>query len=75
MGYNEPMDFKAELKQAQARKTASNDMVYKLVFETNDVRVLDLGKLPSDTLFDVGVTLHDTNTQKEDKEKAHNVGI
>jgi hypothetical protein len=49
------MDFKAELKKAQVRKSASNDMVYQLVFETDDVTVLDLGKLPSETIFAVNV--------------------
>ena len=54
------MNFQAEIKQVQARKTASNDIVYKLVVETDNPMILDLGKLPSDTLFDISVTLHDT---------------
>ena len=61
------MDFSAEIKQVQARKAASNDIVYKLVLETDNPMILDLGKLPSDTLFDVSVNLHN-NSQNEQSE-------
>lgn len=58
------MEFTAELKQATSRKTASNDMVYKIVFETSNPQTLDLGKLPSDSLFNISVTLHNSTEQK-----------
>ncbi len=66
------MEFKAELKQVQARKLASGDIAYKVVLETNYVNVLDLGKLPSDSLFSVSVELVANNTKqgKESKENA-----
>ena len=51
------MDFKAELKRSSQRKTASLDNVYQLVLETNDPRVLDLAKLPSDTMFEVTILI------------------
>lgn len=65
------MDFKAEIKQVQARKSASLDMVYKLVLESDNPLIMDLAKLPSDSLFDVSVTLHDNKPSKLNKE---NVG-
>lgn len=49
------MKFQAELKKVSQRKAASMDNVYQIVFETNDSNILDLGKLSSDTLFDVEV--------------------
>jgi hypothetical protein len=45
------MEIVAELKRTSQRKSVSNDQTYQLVFETDDPRVMDLGKLPSETLF------------------------
>jgi hypothetical protein len=45
------MTITAELKRTSQRKSVSNDQTYQLVFETDDPRVMDLGKLPSETLF------------------------
>lgn len=67
------MVFTAEIKQVQARKTVSNDMVYKLVIETDNIQIMDLGKLPSDTLFDITVNLNDNTTYNEHKEKGIDV--
>lgn len=67
------MVFTAEIKQVQARKTVSNDMVYKLVIETDNVQIMDLGKLPSDTLFDISVNLNDNTAYNEHKEKGIDV--
>lgn len=49
------MKFQAELKKTSQRKAASMDNVYQIVLETNDSSIMDLGKLPSDTMFDVEV--------------------
>ena len=63
------MDFKAELKQVQSRKTQSNDIVYKLVLETDNVNIMDLGKLPSDSLFEISVTLYNNTEQIANKQE------
>jgi len=49
------MKIKAELKKTSQRKSASNDQVYQLVFETDNAEVMDLGKYPSDTLFELNI--------------------
>lgn len=69
------MDFTAEIIRTSQRKLASNDNQYELVLRTENPLILDLGKLPSDTLFEVRVTLHNTNYGMTKKEKAENVGI
>ena len=47
------MKFQAEIKKTSQRKSASLDNVYQLVLETNDSSIMDLGKLPPDTLVEV----------------------
>lgn len=49
------MVFKAEIKRTSQRKVASLDNVYQVVLETDDPNILDLGKLPSDTLVEVTI--------------------
>jgi hypothetical protein len=49
------MEFLAELKQTKQTKSTSQDNVYSLTFATDDCRIMDIGKLPSDTLFVVKV--------------------
>lgn len=49
------MKFKAELKNVGQRKSVSLDNIYKVVLETDDPAILDLGKLPADTLFEVEI--------------------
>ena len=49
------MKIKAELKKVEAVKSASLDMVYKFTMVTEDNRVLALGSMPADTVFDVEV--------------------
>lgn len=49
------MDFQAEIKQVSASKQVSNDITYKLVLETSNPLLLDLGKLPSDTIVTVSI--------------------
>jgi len=55
------MNFKAELKKTSQRKSVSNDQTYQLVFETDNPMVMDLGKLPPDTLFKLTIDI-DGNT-------------
>ena len=50
------MKFYAELKQVRQKKAQSLDNVYEILFVTDNCDILDLGKLPPDTLFKVVVT-------------------
>jgi len=50
------MEFLAELKTiSQTKKSLDN--IYNVKFETDNPMVLDLGKLPADTLFKVKVEI------------------
>lgn len=49
------MEFIAELKKTTQRKAASLDNIFQLVLETDNSSVMDLGKLPADTLFKVSI--------------------
>lgn len=49
------MEFNAEIKKTSQRKAASMDNVYQLVLETDNPLILDLGKLPADTLLKIVV--------------------
>ena len=62
------MEFEAEIIRTSQRKLASNDNQYELVLRTSNPQILDLGKLPSDTMFDVKVTLHSSNSSNGSKE-------
>lgn len=47
--------FNAEIKRTTQKKMASLDNVYELVLNTDNPELLELGKLPSDTLVNVTV--------------------
>lgn len=49
------MKFLAEIKKTSQRKAASLDNIYQVVLETNDPKILDLGKLSPETLVAVEV--------------------
>lgn len=49
------MNFTAEIKRTSQRKAASLDNVYQVVLETDNPQILDLGKLPSDTVVMVSI--------------------
>lgn len=51
------MEIAAELKETKQSKSSSNDNVYRLVFVTDDPRVMDLGKLAPDTLFKLSIEI------------------
>ena len=44
------MEFIAEIKRTSQRKAASLDNIYQIVLETDNPTLMDLGKLPADTL-------------------------
>lgn len=49
------MKFKAEIKQVKSRKSASLDIVYTVLFETEDPGVLGLGAIAADEIVEVEV--------------------
>lgn len=49
--------FLAEIKQVQSRKTPSLDLIYKIVLESDDPTLIDLGKLPADTMVKVTIEI------------------
>ena len=69
------MDFVAEIIRTSQRKLASNDNQYEVVLRTDNPMILDLGKLPSDTIFDISITLHSSTEKTGDKENAFNAVI
>jgi hypothetical protein len=64
------MDFTAEIIRTSQRKLASNDNQYEIVLRTDNPLILDLGKLPSDTLFGVSITLHHNSEENASKANA-----
>ena len=50
------MNFQAEIKQVQSKKTSSNDLEFRIVFVTNDPGVLALGAMSPESLVNVEVT-------------------
>ena len=53
------MTFDAELRSVKQTKRVSQDNVYTITFETDNPLLLDLGKLPSDTLFTLTVEINE----------------
>ena len=53
------MTFLAELKETKQYKAASSDNLYSLRLVTDNPMVMDLGKLPSDTVFEITVTIQE----------------
>jgi len=62
------MDFKAEIIRTSQRKLASNDNQYELVLRTENPMIMDLAKLPSDSLFEISVNLYNNTATKSQKE-------
>lgn len=49
--------FLAEIVETKQRKTASLDNVYTLQLRTDDMRIIELAKVPSDSLVKVSIEL------------------
>lgn len=64
------MEFSAEIIRTSQRKLVSGDNQYELVLRTENGNIMDLGKLQSDTLFDISITLHNNNNSNSHKEDA-----
>lgn len=46
------LKFNAEVIEVKSKKTASLDVMYRVVLQTNDPNVLQLGALDGDTLVE-----------------------
>ena len=55
----QPFTFDAEVRQVNAKKTASLDVTYKLELMTDDVSVLALGALDGDKMIKVTIEVVD----------------
>lgn len=62
------MEFTAEIIRTSQRKLASNDNQYEIVLRTENPMILDLGKLPSDKLFSVNITLQGSKQENQAEE-------
>ena len=49
------MEFFAELREVKSKKLITGDIEYKITLTTDNAQVLDLGKIPADTLFKVNI--------------------
>lgn len=49
------LKFKAEIIEVKSKKTASLDVSYRLVLQTEDPKVLLLGSISGDELVDVEI--------------------
>lgn len=54
---NQAIEFKAEVIEVKSKKTASLDVTYRVILQTDDMSVLSLGTLDGDTLLKVNVEL------------------
>jgi hypothetical protein len=69
------MDFKAEIIRTSQRKLVSSDNQYEVVLRTDNPQILDFGKLPGDTIFEISINLYN-NTEGDNPEgKVENAGI
>lgn len=50
------LNFEAEVKEVNAKKTASLDVTYKVVLYTDNPNVLSLGMLSGDTMLNVSIS-------------------
>jgi hypothetical protein len=55
----EEMIFNAEVKEVNAKKTASLDVMYRVVLLTSDSSVLALGALEGDSMLKVRVEVEE----------------
>lgn len=49
------LSFPAEIKQVSSKKLASNDIEYRIILDTPDGTVMNLGQLDGEQLFKVTV--------------------
>jgi hypothetical protein len=53
------LSFIAEIKEVKQQKLVSLDNQYSIKLLTDDSKILDLGKLPPDTLVKVNIDIYD----------------
>ena len=51
------LKFQAEVIKVESKKTASLDISYRIVLQTNDPKVLSLGTLQADDIISVEVSV------------------
>lgn len=51
------MEFTAIIRKVSAKHTVVNDKVVELVLQTENPMVLDLGKIPAETLYRITVEI------------------
>jgi len=56
MAADNKLTFIAEVIEVKSKKTASLDVTYRVVLQTEDANVLGLGALTGDTLLKVNIT-------------------
>jgi len=49
------IEFSAEIREVKSKKLISNDIEYKVTFNSSDPVVLDLGKIEADRVVKVSV--------------------
>ena len=52
------LSFLAEVIEVKSKKTASLDISYRVILQTDDSKVLSLGTISADTLLKIGVEVH-----------------
>lgn len=61
--------FNAEIKRTSQRKAASLDNVYETTLATNNPSLMELGKLPSDTLIKVTIEVLNGKEYHQEEEQ------
>ena len=51
------IEFEAEIRKVEAKKLITNDMEYKLILTTSDNRLIELAKLPADSMIKVTIEI------------------
>ena len=54
---SDKVTFLAEVIEVKSKKTASLDVSYRVVLQTNDMDILSLGTLDGDTMVNVSIDI------------------
>lgn len=53
------IEFIAEVREVKSKKLITNDLEYKVVFNSDNPIILELARIPADQLVKVTVETHD----------------
>lgn len=67
------MDFQAVRKKVTGKMVSSGDMVYEIVLVTENPMLMDLGKLPSSSLFQVNIDLVTKEPNRQENVDSHRI--